>query len=97
MFYCATVFDPPFDMLKKHGVDITGEVAEIRQEIPNAPLSDELMSPAGACFERSAMELGYDCHRLNKLIFQRSMPSGLSALSLWLPLWRQMERPPFCE
>ena len=69
-FYCATAFDPPFDMLKRHGVDITGEVAEIRQEIPNAPLSDELMSPAGVCFERSALELGYDCHRLSKLIFQ---------------------------
>jgi choline dehydrogenase-like flavoprotein len=69
-FYCATVFDPPFDRLKKHGVDITGEVAEIRREIPNAPLTDVLMSPAGACFEHSAMELGYDCHRLNKMIFQ---------------------------
>ena len=69
-FYCATAFDPPFDMLKKYGVDITGEVAEIRQEIPNATLSDALMSPSGFCFERSALELGYDSHRLNKMIFQ---------------------------
>jgi choline dehydrogenase-like flavoprotein len=70
MYYCATAFDPPFEMLKSYGVDIEEEVAEIRKEVPNTPLSDELMSPAGLCFEQSALELGYDCHRLKKLIYQ---------------------------
>jgi 2-polyprenyl-6-methoxyphenol hydroxylase-like FAD-dependent oxidoreductase len=86
-FYCATMFDPPFDKLKKHGVDITGEVAEIRQEIPNATLTDELMSPAGACFERSAQEIGYDCRRLTKMIFQNQcMPDCLASTAVPLAL-----------
>ena len=70
MYYCATAFDPPIAMLKVHGVDISREVDEVCKEVPNAPLSDELMSPAGSCFERNALELGYDCHRLKKMIYQ---------------------------
>jgi choline dehydrogenase-like flavoprotein len=70
MYYCATAFDPPIEMLKTYGVDITGEVNQVREEVPNTPLSDELMSPAGSCFEQSALDLGYDCHRLKKLIYQ---------------------------
>ncbi len=70
MYYCATAFDPPMAMLKTYGIDISLEVNEVRQEVPNMPLSDELMSPAGSCFEQSALELGYDCQRLKKLVFQ---------------------------
>ena len=70
MYYCATAFDPPMAMLKRYGIDISREVQEVRREVPNAPLSDELMSPAGSCFERSALELGYDCRRLKKLVYQ---------------------------
>ena len=70
MYYSATAFDPPVDMLKTYGVDISSEVDEVRREVPNVPLSDELMSPAGSCFEQSALELGYDCRRLKKLVYQ---------------------------
>ena len=70
VFYCATAFDPPIDMLKNHGVDISEEVAETRAEVPNDVLSDDLMSPAGRVFENSALDLGYDCKRLKKFIYQ---------------------------
>ncbi len=70
MYYCATAFDPPIEMLKSYGVDIAEEVDQIRKEVPNAPLAEDLMSPAGSCFEQSARDLGYDCHRLKKLIYQ---------------------------
>ncbi len=70
LLFCATAFDPPVDMLKKYGIDVTQEVAEVRKEVPNAPLTDELMSPAGVRFEESALDLGYDCRRLNKFIYQ---------------------------
>ena len=70
IYYCATAFDPPIEMLKTYGVDISLELEEVRSEVPNAPLTDDLMSPAGACFERSALELGFDCQRLKKLIYQ---------------------------
>ena len=68
--YCATAFDPPVDMLKSYGVDITDEVSEIRKEVPTDKLSDELMSPAGNVFYKSAKELGYNVNRLNKFIDQ---------------------------
>ncbi len=70
LIYCATAFDPPVEMLKSHGVDIGDEVSEIRKEVPMEPLSDELMSPAGNVFYKSANELGYDCNKLNKFIYQ---------------------------
>jgi len=70
LFYSATAFDPPLEMLKSYGVDIHREVDEIRDEVPVAPLADERMSPAGMRFLKSALDLGYDAKKLNKFIFQ---------------------------
>lgn len=70
LIYCATAFDPPFEMLRKYGIEISREVGEIRKEIPNAPLTDELMSPSASLFEKSALDLGYDCRRLDKFVYQ---------------------------
>lgn len=70
IFFCATAFEPPVDMLKAYGVDISEEVEEIRAEVPLAPLADELMSPAGSRFLKSALDLGYDARKLNKFIYQ---------------------------
>jgi len=68
--YCATAFDPAIDMLKGYGVDISQEVDAIRKEVPNEILSDELVSPAGNRFAESALDLGYDCKKLKKFIYQ---------------------------
>jgi choline dehydrogenase-like flavoprotein len=57
-------------MLQTYGVDISGEVAEVRAELPIEPLSDELMSPAGNLFLESALNLGYNAKKLNKFIYQ---------------------------
>ncbi|MFZ1983137.1 MAG: GMC family oxidoreductase N-terminal domain-containing protein [Desulfatitalea sp.] len=70
LLYCATAFDPPLAMLKSYGIDITTEIDEVRKDVPNATLSDELMSPAGKRFMASALDLGYDCKKLNKFIYQ---------------------------
>lgn len=70
MFYAATAFDPPEDMLDKYGINISDEIDEIRKEVPTDELSDELMSPAGQIFLESATELGYDAKKLNKFIYQ---------------------------
>ena len=59
VYYCATAFDPPVDMLKTYGVDISEEVLALKNEIPMARLSDELMSPAAKTFMNRALELGY--------------------------------------
>lgn len=70
LYYCATAFDPPIDMLKGYGVDISQEIEDIRKEVPNEILSDELVSPAGERFAESALDLGYDCKKLKKFIYQ---------------------------
>jgi len=70
VFYCATAFDPPVDMLQTYGVDISQEVEEVRAEVPIEPLADELMSPAGIRFLESALDLGFDAKKLNKFVFQ---------------------------
>ena len=70
LIYCATAFDPPIEMLKGYGVDISQEVDAVRKEVPNETLSDELVSPAGERFAESALDLGYDCKKLNKFIYQ---------------------------
>ncbi|MBC2716589.1 MAG: GMC family oxidoreductase [Desulfobacteraceae bacterium] len=70
LLYCATAFEPPVEMLKTHGVDITKEAEEIRGDVPIALLSDELMGPGPQKFLESAQELGYDAHKLNKFIYQ---------------------------
>lgn len=70
LFYCATAFEPPVDMLQTYGVDISEEVEEVRAEIPVEPLADELMSPAGTLFLESALDLGFNARKLNKFIYQ---------------------------
>jgi len=70
MIYCGTAFDPPVDMLKNYGVDISAEADLVRKDVPIAPLSDELLAAGPRRFLESALDLGYDAHKLNKFIHQ---------------------------
>jgi choline dehydrogenase-like flavoprotein len=69
-YFCALAVDPPVERLKKHGVDITAEIEEIKSTVPCAPLRDDLMSQAAKVFMESALDLGYDCQKGNKYIYQ---------------------------
>ncbi|MCP4753407.1 MAG: GMC family oxidoreductase, partial [Proteobacteria bacterium] len=69
-FYCGTACGPPYEMRESHGVDIRNEIEELKNEIPIAPLSDELMGPMGLKMMASAQDLGYDWQKINKFIFQ---------------------------
>lgn len=70
IIYYATAFEPPHDMLKSYGVDIEKEVKEIKEELPIAPLSDDLVGPMAKRLMKSARELGYDWNKLDKNIYQ---------------------------
>ncbi len=85
MYYCATAFEPPVEMLKKYGVDISREVIEVRDDVPVAQLSDELMSPASKPFMESALNLGYDCKKLNKFIYQHKCRPNCQLCSYGCP------------
>ncbi len=69
MIFCGTAFDPPVDMFKNYGVDISAEVGEMKADLPMAPLPDELMGAGPNAFLKSAVDLGYDAHKLNKFIY----------------------------
>jgi choline dehydrogenase-like flavoprotein len=68
MIFCGTAFDPPIDMLKTYGVDISAEAEEMKNDVPMAPLPDELMNAGPNVFLQSAGDLGYNVCKLNKFI-----------------------------
>jgi choline dehydrogenase-like flavoprotein len=76
VFYCGTAFDPPFEMLESHGIDIRKEIEQLKKEVPIEPLSDELMGPMATRMMESARDLGYDWKKINKFIFQDRCKAG---------------------
>ena len=70
IFYYASAFDPPYEMLRKHGVEIEKEIEEVKSEVPYAPLSDDLIGPMAKRIMESARDLGYDWQKMPKLIYQ---------------------------
>jgi len=85
IFYCGTAFDPPFEMLESHGVDIRNEIEELKKEIPIAPLSDALMGPMAKKMMTSALDLGYDWQKINKFVFQDKCKTGCHRCALGCP------------
>lgn len=76
VYYYATAFTPPVEMLKSYGLDISQEVKEIREELPAEPLKDELIGPGARRIMQSAGELGYDWKKLPKFIYQDKCKAG---------------------
>lgn len=70
VFYYATCFPIPFDMLKSYGLDISAEIQEARNELPIAPLRDEMVGPMAGRIMESALDLGYKWQKLDKFMFQ---------------------------
>ena len=69
VIFCGTAFAPPIDMFKSYGVDISVEAEEMKNDVPMAPLPDELMNAGPKAFLESALDLGYDARKLNKFIY----------------------------
>ncbi len=68
--YYATSFPVPFDLLKSYGIDISDEVKELREELPVAPLKDEMVGPMSKRLMESAQNLGYSWKKLDKFMYQ---------------------------
>ena len=68
--YYATAFDPPHEVFKRYGIDISDEVHEAKRELPVAPLSDDLIGPFAKRIMASAQELGLPWGKLPKMIDQ---------------------------
>jgi choline dehydrogenase-like flavoprotein len=70
LYYCGTAFEPPYDMMNAHGIDLLKDAASLKEEVPFGTLSDELMAPGGKLFLQSALELGYPAKKNPKFIYQ---------------------------
>jgi choline dehydrogenase-like flavoprotein len=70
VFYYATCFPVPFDMLKSYGLDIAAEIQEARNELPIAPMKDEMVGPMAGRIMDSALDLGYKWQKLDKFMYQ---------------------------
>lgn len=70
VFYCATAFDPPYAMMRSHGIELENETAELKKELPIAPAGAAIFGPGARRMMESALELGYDWKPLNKFIYQ---------------------------
>ncbi len=76
VFYYATAFPVPHEMLRKYGIDVRREEREARAELPIAPLKDEMMTPMARRIMESARALGYDWKGLPKFMYQDRWKSG---------------------
>jgi choline dehydrogenase-like flavoprotein len=66
----ATVFEPPYEVFEKHGIDLKPEVKQVYAELPIASLADDLVGPSAWRIMMSAKILGYPWEKLPKLVHQ---------------------------
>jgi choline dehydrogenase-like flavoprotein len=64
----ATAAPPPAAMFAAHGIDLEPALAELRAELPMAPLPDSLVGPMAARIMQAARTLGLDWRKLDKMI-----------------------------
>jgi choline dehydrogenase-like flavoprotein len=64
----ATAAPPPAAMFAAHGIDLEPALAELRAELPMAPLPDSLVGPMAARIMQAARALALDWRKLDKLI-----------------------------
>jgi choline dehydrogenase-like flavoprotein len=76
IFYYATAFEPPVEMLKSYGLDVTKEIEEIKTELPTEPLRDDLIGPMASRIMQSAKDLGYNWNKLPKFVYQDKCRAG---------------------
>ncbi len=64
----ATAAPPPAAMFAAHGIDLEPALAQLRAELPMAPLPDHLVGPMAARIAGAARRLGLPWRKLDKLI-----------------------------
>jgi choline dehydrogenase-like flavoprotein len=85
VFFCATAFDPPYEMFRRHGIDLAGDVAELKAELPYGPLDEGLIGPFANAIMTAARDLGFDWRPLQKLVFQESCRADCDSCFMGCP------------
>jgi choline dehydrogenase-like flavoprotein len=83
MLYCGCAFDPPVEMFRTHGIDLTDEIQEMRRELPIGPLPEHAIGPRAKRIMASARDLGYDWRKLNKFVYAEKCDSGMPYEAKW--------------
>ena len=83
--YYATAWEPPYEYWDKYGIDLRGEAAEIKKDVPIGPLKDELIGPSAKMIAKSALDLGYNWQKLNKFVYQDKCRSTCDKCDLGCP------------
>ena len=72
----ATAAPPPQAMFDRYGIDLAPALAELRAELPMAPLPDALVGPMAARMMAAARAMALDWHKLDKMIRPEACRSG---------------------
>jgi choline dehydrogenase-like flavoprotein len=72
----ATAAPPPAAMFERYGIDLAPALAELRLELPLAPLPDQLIGPMASRMMTAARTMSLDWHKLDKMIRPQSCRSG---------------------
>jgi choline dehydrogenase-like flavoprotein len=72
----ATAAPPPRAMFDAHGIDLEPALAELRAELPMAPLPDELVGPMAQRMADAARSLSLPWNKLDKMIRPQACRSG---------------------
>lgn len=68
MMFCGTAWDPPFNMFKKYGINLSKETNEIKKELTVQPVPDDIIGPRSKLIAQSARDLGFKWENINKFL-----------------------------
>jgi choline dehydrogenase-like flavoprotein len=72
----ATAAPPPRAMFAAHGIDLEPALAGLRDELPMAPLPDNLVGPMVRRMMDAARSMSLDWHKLDKMIRPQACRTG---------------------
>lgn len=75
--------DPPLELFRSLGIDLSGPLDEAKRELPLAVLPDGFLGAQAIRVRDSAMELGLPWVKNQMLIDQAKCPSGFAAAARW--------------
>src|SRR5687768_17168318 len=82
--YFGATFFPPLEPFRSLGIDLANEVEQVKNELPLAPLPDELLGPQVIRVRDSAHALGFPWLKTEAMLIDQSKcASGVSHAAKW--------------
>jgi len=81
--YFGVANDPPLEIFRSLGIDLSTHLAEAKKELPIATLRDEMLGAQAIRVRDSAMALGLPWNKNPMLIDQTRCSSGFAAAARW--------------